>query len=162
MFITFANWLLNVCELTSTRLRTDQRRLRNDRWRNDSLAKRPVSEQKPFPLLGSKLFPCKFCEKKYIVLPPYRVVANKPRLLRNMFSVLNLPTFPENEQRRKHLVVRNLLPALISNPGHWVRSHNQMELKMLIVDFQKLCCINRKIKLDVKGKRHIQVENFSK
>ena len=35
----------NVCELTSTRLRTDQRylrtdrrRLRNDRWRNDSLA----------------------------------------------------------------------------------------------------------------------------
>ena len=35
--------LLNVCELTSTRLRTDQRRLRNDRWRNDSLAKRPVT-----------------------------------------------------------------------------------------------------------------------
>ena len=41
----------NVCELTSTRLRTDQRylrtdrrRLRNDRWRNDSLAKRPTSE----------------------------------------------------------------------------------------------------------------------
>ena len=39
----------NVCELTSTRLRTDQRylrtdrrRLRNDRWRNDSLAKRPT------------------------------------------------------------------------------------------------------------------------
>ena len=25
----------NVCELTSTRLRTDQRRLRNDRWRKD-------------------------------------------------------------------------------------------------------------------------------
>ena len=100
--------------------------------------------------------------KKYIVFPPYRVVANKPRLLRNMFSVLNLPMFPENEQRRKHLVVRNLLPALISNPGHWVRSHNQMELKMLIVDFQKLCCINRKIKLDVNSKRQIQVENFSK
>ena len=35
MFITFTNWLLNVCELTSTRLRTDQRRLRNDLWRND-------------------------------------------------------------------------------------------------------------------------------
>ena len=39
----FANGrLLNVCELTSTCLRTDQRRLRNDRWRNDSLAKRPT------------------------------------------------------------------------------------------------------------------------
>ena len=25
----------NVCELTSTRLRTHRRRLRNDRWRND-------------------------------------------------------------------------------------------------------------------------------
>ena len=35
MFITFANWLLNVCELTSTRLWTDQRCLRNNRWRND-------------------------------------------------------------------------------------------------------------------------------
>ena len=46
MFITFANWLRNVCELTSTRLRTDRRRLRNDRWRNDSLAKRPVSRQR--------------------------------------------------------------------------------------------------------------------
>ena len=39
----------NVCELTSTRLptdqrrlQTDQRRLRNDRGRNDSLAKRPT------------------------------------------------------------------------------------------------------------------------
>ena len=37
-----------------------------------------------------------------------------------------------------------------------------MELKMLIVDFRKLCCINRKIKLHVNGKRQIQVENFSK
>ena len=32
----------NVCKMTSKRLRTDWRRLRNDRWRNDSFAKRPT------------------------------------------------------------------------------------------------------------------------
>ena len=37
-----------------------------------------------------------------------------------------------------------------------------MELKMLLEDLRKLCCINRKIKLHVNGKRQIQVENFSK
>ena len=47
MFKTFANWLLNVCELTSTSLWTDQRRWRNGRWRNgrwrnESFAKRPT------------------------------------------------------------------------------------------------------------------------
>ena len=37
-----------------------------------------------------------------------------------------------------------------------------MGLKMLLVDFQKLCCVNGKIKLHGNGKRQIQVENLSK
>lgn len=39
MFITSTHWLLNVCELTSAHLQTDQRRLRNYHWWNDSLVK---------------------------------------------------------------------------------------------------------------------------
>ena len=34
-YADFVNRLLHVWELISTRLRTDQKRLRNDRWRND-------------------------------------------------------------------------------------------------------------------------------
>ena len=51
MFITFANWPLNVCELTSTRLRTDQRRLWNDRWRNDRLPFWPVPQDSQLKIL---------------------------------------------------------------------------------------------------------------
>ena len=37
-----------------------------------------------------------------------------------------------------------------------------MGQKMLLVDFRKLCCSNKKIKLHVNDKRQIQVDNFSK
>ena len=107
----------------------------------------------------------------HIFVVYFRFVSNCVLCLRNVFSVLCGREFANvfrewaEEKVPCSTTVRNLLPTFISSPGRWVlsyrlikRSHNQVGLKMLLVDFRKLCCVNRKI---LKASRTRQTSHSS-